>query len=187
MKRLITGNPRITQDYFEWLCDIAGVWREEPPYYLLAKALHDRAFTGELPHDENRAGDGIALRDEYAFNGSSYPDTIDLTGPCSVLEMLIGVAKRMDFVLSSPDDDREYTGRYFFELIGNLGLEGLTDDDYAILGGEARVDDAVGRLMRRTYDPDGRGGLFPLRRPVEDQRYVEIWYQMNAYLMERYP
>jgi hypothetical protein len=28
------------------------------------------------------------------------------------------------------------------------------------------------------------GGFFPLTHPNDDQRKVEIWYQMNAYLDE---
>jgi hypothetical protein len=40
------------------------------------------------------------------------------------------------------------------------------------------------RLNRRLYTTSGYGGLFPLEEPKEDQRKVEIWYQMMAYLGE---
>jgi hypothetical protein len=33
-------------------------------------------------------------------------------------------------------------------------------------------------------DTDGSGGLFPLKNPQQNQRTTEIWYQMNAWLME---
>jgi hypothetical protein len=41
-------------------------------------------------------------------------------------------------------------------------------------------------LNKREYFPSGKGGLFPLENPREDQTKVEIWYQMHAYVMENY-
>jgi hypothetical protein len=32
----------------------------------------------------------------------------------------------------------------------------------------------------------GLGGMFPLEDPREDQRAIEIWYQMMAYINENY-
>jgi hypothetical protein len=39
--------------------------------------------------------------------------------------------------------------------------------------------------VNREYDPDGRGGLFPLDGTHANQREVELWYQMQAYIIER--
>jgi hypothetical protein len=38
------------------------------------------------------------------------------------------------------------------------------------------------RCVWRTYEPNGVGGFFPLENPNEDQREVELWYQMSAYV-----
>ena len=46
------------------------------------------------------------------------------------------------------------------------------------------MEDAVNRVNGRMFSRDGSGGLFPLRRFDRDQRSVEIWYQMQAWLME---
>ena len=48
------------------------------------------------------------------------------------------------------------------------------------------VADAMAAIIWRTYDSNGYGGLFPLRNPREDQRKVELWYQLNAYLLEQF-
>ncbi len=50
--------------------------------------------------------------------------------------------------------------------------------------GAAEIDDILERLIWRQYQEDGQGGFFPLAWPEQDQREVELWYQMNAYLAE---
>jgi hypothetical protein len=67
-------------------------------------------------------------------------------------------------------------------MIKNLGLDQFDDQ---IPYDWEDVDEALSALIYRTYDRDGTGGLFPLTHPEEDQRKVEIWYQLNAYLLER--
>jgi hypothetical protein len=46
------------------------------------------------------------------------------------------------------------------------------------------IDEKIEALIWRTYEPDGSGGFFPLKNAKEDQTKVEIWYQMNAYVIE---
>ena len=46
---------------------------------------------------------------------------------------------------------------------------------------KGRVDDV---LLRR-YDQSGNGGLFPLEMARLDQRKVQLWYQMNSYILEK--
>jgi hypothetical protein len=48
------------------------------------------------------------------------------------------------------------------------------------------VNQILTNLVERTYQKNGKGGLFPLKQPAKDQRRVEIWYQMAAYLNENY-
>jgi hypothetical protein len=40
-------------------------------------------------------------------------------------------------------------------------------------------------VIHRYYQPNGHGGFFPLENPQDDQRHVELWYQLNEYVMER--
>ena len=96
---------------------------------------------------------------------------------CSMLEMLIALARRVSFESYSTATD------WFWCMIQNLELGKYTDDIYEVSIME-EVEEALKNLNARNYGADGSGGLFPLRKPAMDQRRVEIWYQMQAYLLE---
>lgn len=138
--------------------------------------------SGLVPMDKNRAMDGLQLRvdfmNEHGVLGSS-----EERGPCSMFEFLIGLARRMSFLMGSEDNPHR-TAHYFWAMIENIGLKVVSDDYWHSRHGEFRVEDAVNRILDRTYDPDGQGSLFPLRglRPGEDVRTMEIWYQMQLWL-----
>lgn len=176
----------IESQYLKFLIGYAGLGSHQGRhYYLLAQILHERIFYSNFANDMNRSEDGKNLR---AFFASQYDDPDDilmqLDGPCTVLEMLIGLAKRMDFMFIG-SGDRNQASHWFFVLIQNLGL--YTYDDDMLLGDEEKheeVDRILDILLERHYERDGRGGLFPLRNPYQDQTKVEIWYQANAWMME---
>lgn len=176
----------VDEDYLGWMCEIVHADQEIRSYFSLMSDLHNRKFYSLVPHDENRASDGLKLREEY-LTEVNYPHFVHIDGDCSVLEMLIALAKRMDFETSDPKNMSD-TGRvtyWFWELIDNLGLIEFSDDCYLAIGGPLEVNLALDRLLNRRYAEDGYGGLFPLENPRCDQRDVEIWYQMAAYLAER--
>jgi hypothetical protein len=64
----------------------------------------------------------------------------------------------------------------------NLGLE-----EYRHVARSDRrvIEDILDIFVERKYDPNGYGGLFPLRCPKHDQREIEIWYQFNEYLEDQ--
>lgn len=176
----------VEEDYFNWLCEGVHIDQVERSYLLLARDLHSTIFYAVVPHDENRALDGMELREDY-LGEMNCPDYVDIEGDCSVFEMLIGLAKRIGFETRNPTDLRmksDRVGFWFWEMIDNLGLMDFDDDSYYELGGADAVDDILERLLNREYQSNGAGGLFPLRRAAEDQRGVEIWYQMSVYLNE---
>lgn len=81
--------------------------------------------------------------------------------------------------MSDPDiGDR--TGKWFWIMLTNLGLDGMTDMRYR----QHIVDVRVARFLERNYAPDGTGGLFVARHCPEDMRTVDIWYQLMWYLDE---
>lgn len=177
-------------DYFNWLCEKVCINREEDSYYILAKTLHEKEFYGFVPNDENRASDGQELRKEYAREETDTSlaerAVLDiLSGPCTVFEMLIALAERINFILSS-EKDSDNTAEYFWEMIRNLKLDELSDGLYFENGGTSRCHRVLNTLLMRTYTRKGVGGLFPLKKCKDDQRNVEIWYQMCAYLEENH-
>lgn len=175
----------VNQDYFHWLCELVKVEQEDRSYWLLAKDLHRMPFYSLVPHDENRAMDGVTLREDYLemVNCPKYVQ-LDL-GECTMLEMIVALAQRINYETEDTHRDVDRTAMWFWEMIGNLGLGDFTDENYVQENGMVEVDDILEKLVERNYRRSGKGGLFPLKWPKGDQRKTEIWYQMNAYLMER--
>ena len=174
-----TGDP-----YFDWLCMKIGVNSRNPKrnYGNLVAMLHGINYVPVMDMDENRGTDGIQLRVDFMNTHGTYGSSTN-RGPCTMLEFLIALAAKMNFLIGEDDDPRR-TEWYFWRLIRNVGLRKFTDDYWYECNGEFYVADAVDRILGRNYDYNGDGGLFPLRHPMQDQRTVEIWNQMHAWLAE---
>lgn len=144
--------------------------------------LHGIDFKPCMERDENRAGDGIQLRVDF-MNAHGPFGSATNRGPCTMLEFLVSLAGKMNFLMYEEDNPHR-TEWYFWKLIRNLGLRKFTDDHWDECHGEFFVEDACDRVLNRKYMYDGDGGLFPLRHPQQDQTMVEIWGQMHAWLGE---
>jgi hypothetical protein len=175
------SNPHLLNQYKEWLYDLVGVSGQDS-YYLLLNELWMYHFTWTVNNDGNRAADGRNLRHDFAGDQTySDYDIDDSTMPdCTVLEMIIGLSYRIE----------DLTGRemieWFWELIGNLGLNIFTDEAFYDVGGLSKVQFIVENMLRRCYKKNGVGGLFPLNYPQKDQRRIELYYQMCEYLSEKW-
>lgn len=175
---------RISDEYFDWLVDLmcSGRFPDSVSYRRLFAFLHDSMFTWSIPRDENRADDGINLRRRFALY-EGYDETYDmvidmLSGPCSVLEMMVGLAIRCEENIMDDPSKGNRTQQWFWGMIANLGLGSMTDECFDMTRAERIID----ILLNREYEPDGRGGLFTVRHCNVDLRTIEIWYQLNKYL-----
>ena len=164
--------------YFDWLC----IMINNRNYTELVRYLHQTEFRARLPADQNRGMDGMHLRVDFMERHGAFGSATN-RGPCTMLEFLIGVAKHMSFLMHGNESDHR-TAYYFWVLIRNLGLDKCTDENWHAVNGEFYADDAIDRVLNRQYDRNGKGGLFPLKHSTQDQRKVEIWYQMHAWLGE---
>lgn len=162
-------------DYFEWLSSIVcrGRYEGRASFKKLLRRLHDIDFYYIIPKDANRAADGIEFRLRYADSRF-----IDDRPNCSVLEMLVALAVRCEETIMDDPRYGDRTGQWFWRMIVNLGLGGVTDSNYD----EQLVDETIDRFLKREYSPDGHGGLFVLRNCRWDLREVEIWHQLLWYL-----
>lgn len=176
-----TGDP-----YFDWLCIKAGIRPHDPKreYVKLAGALHGMIFKAlpSVKGDENRAMDGLQLRIDFMNQNGELGSSTN-RGPCTMFEMLVALAKRISYLMGS-EESSHHTSYWFYRLIDNLGLKKLSDDRYDFLNGDFYVEDTTDRVVYRQYSAYGEGGLFPLKDAQMDQRGVEIWYQMQAWLIE---
>lgn len=171
---------RIANEYFDWMVDLVCGERysKEISYRKLLAYLHNTEFTYSIRRDKNRAEDGIDLRYRFGFVRNQ-PDAPEyLTGPCSVLEMMIALAIRCEegFMDNPAYGDR--TSQWFWRMVVSLGLGGMTD---AIFDKEL-VEQSVTRFLNHDYEPNGKGGLFTVKNATCDMRKTEIWYQLCSYL-----
>ena len=171
----------VINEYFEWLynsvCDKKSLRGNS--YRKLFALLHGTRFRYSIPRDENRAMDGLELRHRFARNANRRGYILDcLSGPCSVLEMMIALAIRCEEHIMDDPDIGDRTGKWFWGMIENLGLIFMTDTRFDRQYAEKRID----MFLDRKYKSNGDGGLFTAEHCGYDMRTVEIWYQMCWYL-----
>lgn len=167
---------KLDEVYLNWLysrVDEPG----RPSYMKLMRLMFRTKFEWFVAHDDNRAIDGQNLRREFIFSQRPTGVTDEWEEiDCSFLEMLIALAERMCLQL-----DIEMS-ECFWMLLDNVDLLEQDDDNFD----RVAVERTLEIVNDRTYMDNGVGGLFPLRNSGRNQRYVELIYQMYAYIMEIY-
>lgn len=174
----------IKQEYFSYLLDlVCDKEHHKVDYTPLLTMLLGTKFVAVLDRDENRMSDGAALRTEF-LNSEGIDEEYSYVFDgleVSVLEVLIGIAKRVEYqVGNGMDIDR--TNERFWLLLRNLGIEKYSADNYKPLN----IREKVNIWMKRKFKSNGAGSIFPLKNPSGDQRKCEIWVQMNAYVWENW-
>jgi hypothetical protein len=163
----------IDYDYFMWLISQVATPPNSKTYNELFMRMHDLEFVWMVPNDDNRVKDGLELRAEFLDGARG---RLKLEG-VSILEVLVSLSRRVAFLAGGESD------LWAWRLIKNLGLNRAADP---ITEAQVnRIENTLEGLVWRTYQPDGRGGFFPLKHPAKDQTKIEIWFQMNAYVIER--
>lgn len=161
-------------------------------YSKLLDYLFETPFVWSIANDVNREMDGLELREEYFDEeGIDYEDRNSELDEhkCSCLEMMVALSEKIEYhIMGEPGDD--YPARWLIEMIENLGLDEY--DDYIF--DEKEVEKIVHNWLKRRYDEDGNGSIFPRKRQGKNRekkgknlKRVEIWYQMAEYLDRNYP
>lgn len=168
--------PKLWYDYLKYLMRDVGFNKKE--HYNLLKQLHDMEFTwaDEVKMDRNRASDGEYLRIAF-FRDLGIRDG-DFEYPCSVLEMLVALAKRIGEELISPigSDGKEHIDYIFEMFLVNLGVSEVTSS--------ADVIEIISFWMDRMYGDDGIGSIFYLPYDINGFKNEEIWRQTYIFLTE---
>ena len=168
--------------YFDWLVFIiAPDYRQRDLYTKLFFALYSIEFFWVIPRDKNRAIDGLDLREQFERETGLYCDEC---GPCNCLEMFIALAIRCENELMYTYDPEsgDQTDRWFWMMIENLGLDFYTDSNFDY----DEVDDILYRFMSRNYGKNLEFCPFPVSVFVSDFEKMELVYQMNYYIKEKY-
>jgi hypothetical protein len=170
----------IDELYLTWLYSQVGdtkIKDSNRTYWKLLRQLYTTEFVWLIPHDDNRIEDGRDLR--YEFVDQSKLADVDrgwIRLGCSMLELLIALSRQLAFECEGEPRD------WFWHLIRNLELQDYNDAQYSYF--QTQIAQRLEQVIWRRYEYNGDGGLFPLKDPHEDQRSVELWYQLNAYVLE---
>jgi hypothetical protein len=163
-------------DYENWLLDKVGF--HDRKYSKLMNALHHIDFFWVNEMDENREKDGVELRRDYF-------DDIGISGgffenKCSVLEMLIAFAIRIDWEYVGDVSD-PHADRLLWVFISNLGLDQFDNKNF-------NFDEIVVKInnwLSHNFTKNGVGSICPLKNvDCEDQREKSIWRQMMSFIHE---
>lgn len=179
----------IWEDYLDFLMDYCGFGnifkhlnkRDLEKYNWIFHILHNKNFRFIIERDDNRAWDGIKYRDIYVENNIFIKDlkevNIFMNKDCSVMEMLIGLAIRIENeYIGDPSD--EHPEDLFFIMISNLGLLDAEDN--------FEVNFIIDKWLDRRFTKTGKGSPFPVKKDKRDQRKLEIWDQIISYINENF-
>lgn len=173
----------LDEQYLRWLHGQIIPARLRNPsrtYWKLARQLYSSEYVWMVPNDDNRVQDGKDLRREFLADAGIHSVDRDwLELGCSMLEMLLGLSRRLAFEADGEPRD------WCLHLLANLGLTAYNDRDYNREAKE-HIEEKIYDVIWHRYLPDGRGGLFPLKHAPQDQRRTELWYQAAAYLNENF-
>ena len=173
----------IGEAYFAWLYDkvfAVNDKRSTSSYTMVCRNMHTVVFQDLVRYDENRIAEAAELRNDFQKKSRLRAMEVAdiMVSDASVLEVLIGLAKRADFMVPLG------LNVWFQIFMENLKLVVFNDSycmHHAMLGAQGTIS----RFNERRYEANGHGGIFPLTSPRQDQREVELWYQMGAYMTEK--
>jgi len=177
----MNGKP-LDELYLEWLYRRVADPEQGLTFWNVMRVLYSTEFVWVVPNDENRIADARDLREEFIDSSRIRLRKADrnwIELGCSMLELMVGLAERLKY---QAEKGKAYY--WFWVLMVNIGLSEL-DDSRFDRETEEHVRDVLEMVIQRYYEPDGHGGFFPLEHPQQDQREVELWYQLSEYVWER--
>jgi hypothetical protein len=169
----------IMEAYFRWLYEqVFDPGPASESFTVVCWIMHQVPFQVLVRGDDNRVAEAAGLRNGFKkFAGSLGPEELsDLMSPdASVFEVLVALTDRATFIVPLGH-------KVWFRIF----IENLDLDDYNDQHQERRsdfpIEQVIAKFNDRRYTHKGRGGIFPLRQTRNDQRQVELWYQMGEYM-----
>lgn len=173
---------KIIEQYRDWLIDQVNVV-DGLDYGPMLRQLFFIEFYWTVPHDEDRAMDGAALRGDFE---DIYNLPVNDLGPARFLEVLIGIAKRVEFQLFGRTylDEQDYV-KIFWDFIWNLGLQDtygtLSEEDYD------KIDYFVTLFLNHEKSVTQNCHIFGFDYGQKSVKKMNLWDQMMVYVREKWP
>ena len=125
----MNNREKMKREYFEWLIHFVECKDHRELLYFLFSV----DFVYNIPMDGNRYEDGINLRYRYADEKgyhyryvSAWIDDV----PCSMLEMMVALALRIEEHIVADPEIGDQTSKLFKVMLKSSGLYDLTDEKY---------------------------------------------------------
>lgn len=166
--------------YYEWLLYKVCDEHQKAEYSRLLEYLSCVPFVPKVARDDNLTEHVEYMResfeDEAYDNGQSIAVPND--APITLLEVMVNLSIKAEDIMQSFDGVD--CGRWFWGMLKNSGLIFYTNYRYKDSGVKLHVT----RIIHRTYEADGKGGLFyiPHVDAAYDMREIELWYQLMWYI-----
>ena len=177
-------------DYYEWLIDLIrppkGIYTPINQHGMLLFELWKREFVwfDAYEGEEARAMDGKTLRDQFLMACDKTPDAVP-QGPCTVLEMLIAFALRIDTQVHDwRIGNRPWEWVEMF--IENLGFNDLIDSDINPIRDAGYINARLETWMSHQLGHNGEGGLFRFTQRILTINDMDNWAQMNRWIIENF-
>ena len=170
------------REYFKWLVNkVRGYDEDYVDFLPVLVYLNEKEYIWNNKLDENRATDGKLLREEYAYEMGEFCEDEDRDKPCSVLEVLVGLAVHVEtHITGIPGED--HPENWFWDWLENLGIDDkCTGKGYD----KGYLDQQIDGWLSNDINKRGEGGPFPLRHTAGDQSRKDMWMQAMAYVNEK--
>jgi len=194
---------KVKDSYFNYLMSLisSDEVNAAQEYYNLCLLFFETPFTVLNPMDENRVQKAEEMRDIWLDNIKVKDERLKLeyandlaVSPTSFLEVLVAMCVNAeDQILSAPNT----ASTLFWDLVDNLVEYGtfgtayhkasdiLTDEKWCAFT-ESTMKASIKKVLTRTYHEDGKGGLFPMKKPHKNQRKLDMWACCTSYISEKY-
>ena len=164
------------EDYYIWITELVNL-DSHRGYSKLVSFLFDTEFFWEVALDRNRAGDGKELRFDWVMWSDYHDDDSWVDTPCSVLEMLIALARRIRVDIM-PDYDIELAD-WFWKIISNMGLDRYDNSHF-------NSDEICEKLCYFSEKKQHKMLIFNTKTEKSELESMDIWNQMQRWLAENY-
>ena len=162
-------------EYYDWLCDMVDI-QSHKNYSMLLSYLFDKEFFWTVKNDVNRAEDGKNLRHIF-ISETEFDDDLWVDEPCSVLEMLIALARRTSIdIMPDLEMDISY---WFWQFLDNINALKMSNFSFEV----SKICEICDNLMQKS----GKNELFCVKKITQREKKVtEFWYLLQFWLDENY-
>ena len=154
--------------YFDWLMAIVGGPGE---YKDVIDVLWSTEYWSDIPNDENRANDGLELR--YFYEEETGFEC-EKNGACTVLEMMIALANRMENAFFYDPKVGNRTNLWFWEMFYNAG--------FANFGKNGQKKWPFAHFLQKFLARKSGTFFFEIDKKPENWAKIEVWKQVCAHV-----